>query len=110
MLRARGRTGPESLRPSAFLSIRVFVIAVDPSSCSRSGRRTPGRPEPTPRRAPRTSPRSALRGVCLGSAHEALDLREGLLNGVEVRRVGRQVDELATSVLNELSHPLSFVG
>ncbi len=42
--------------------------------------------------------------------HESLDLREGLLNRVEIRRVGWQVEELATSLLDQLSYPLSLVG
>src|SRR3712207_3884768 len=46
----------------------------------------------------------------LSFTHEPLDLREGLLNRVEIRRVGWQVDELATSLLDQLSYPLSLVG
>ena len=49
-------------------------------------------------------------GARLGSSQEPLDLREGLLDRIEVRRVGRQVDELAASTLDDLLHPTSLVG
>src|SRR5688500_7527847 len=39
----------------------------------------------------------------------ALELTEGLLYGVEVRRVGRQVDQLASLALDQLPYPLSLV-
>src|SRR5829696_2704558 len=38
-----------------------------------------------------------------------LDLREGFLCRVEVRRVGRQVDELAAPRLDQLPYPLGPV-
>src|SRR5829696_3223885 len=41
-----------------------------------------------------------------GLAKEILYLRERLLDRVVVRRVGRQVDELASLLLDELSYPL----
>src|SRR5215210_3540829 len=39
-----------------------------------------------------------------------LDLREGFLYGVEIRRVGRQVDELASPPLDELPYLLRPVS
>jgi hypothetical protein len=45
-----------------------------------------------------------------GLTHEPLDLRERFLDGVILRRVGRQVDELAASPFDQLFDPLSFVG
>jgi hypothetical protein len=46
----------------------------------------------------------------LGFAHQALDLAESLLDGVEVWRVGRQENKLTALPFNELSNALSFVG
>jgi hypothetical protein len=46
----------------------------------------------------------------LDLAYQVLYLAEGFLYGVEVRRVGRQVQKLAASPFDELSYPLSFVG
>jgi hypothetical protein len=46
----------------------------------------------------------------LGFAYEALDLAASLFDGVEVRWVGRQVQQLATLLLEELLNPLSFVS
>src|SRR5215218_8566927 len=40
----------------------------------------------------------------------ALELGEGLLYGVEIGRIGRQVDELASLPLDQLPDPLSLVG
>jgi hypothetical protein len=45
-----------------------------------------------------------------GFAHKPLDLREGFFYGVEIRRVGRQVDELAASLFDQLAYPFAFVG
>ncbi len=42
-------------------------------------------------------------------AKKTLDLRVGLFNGVEVRRVWRQVEQLAARVLNKLPDPLTLV-
>ncbi len=49
-------------------------------------------------------------GPSFGLTNEPLDLREGLLDGVKVRRVGRQVDEFAASLLDQLAYPFAFVG
>ena len=46
-----------------------------------------------------------LAHTSLGFAQQPLDLREGLLDWVEVRRVGWQVDELAARSLDDLAHP-----
>src|SRR5215203_3686832 len=46
-----------------------------------------------------------LFGPGCGLAKEVLDLGEGLLDRVVVRRVRRQVDELAASLLDELPYP-----
>ena len=45
-----------------------------------------------------------------GLAHKTFDLAESLLYGIEVRRIGRQVEQLATSPLDELPNSLSFVS
>jgi hypothetical protein len=45
-----------------------------------------------------------------GLAHQSFDLGKSLLYGIEVRRIGWQVDELAASLLDELLNPLSFVS
>ena len=44
-----------------------------------------------------------LSAAGLGFAYQAFDLAECLLDGVKVRRVGRQVQQLATSPFDELS-------
>ena len=47
----------------------------------------------------------------LDLAYQVLYLAEGLLYGVEVRRrVGRQLQKLATPPFDELPYALSFVG
>ena len=46
----------------------------------------------------------------LSFAHQPLDLAEGLLYGVEIRRVGRQVEKLAAPPFDELPYLLPFVG
>src|SRR5215218_8167838 len=51
-----------------------------------------------------------LPGAGTALAHQRLHLREGLLDGVVVRRVGRQVQELASTLLDELAHFLPLVG
>src|SRR5215213_9418513 len=51
-----------------------------------------------------------LSATRLGFAHQALDLAESLLDGVEVRRVGRQENKLTALPFDELSNTLSFVG
>src|SRR5215204_6367274 len=51
-----------------------------------------------------------LAGARLGSTHESLDLAERLLDGVQVRRVGRQVQQLASPPLEEFPDPSSLVG
>src|SRR5215213_4443335 len=40
----------------------------------------------------------------------ALELAEGLLYGIEVRRIGRQVDELASPPFDQFFNPLPLVG
>src|ERR671921_1077345 len=49
-----------------------------------------------------------LAGSGLGFAEEVLYLREGFFDGVKVRRVGRQVQELCSSLLDQYAHPLSL--
>jgi hypothetical protein len=49
-------------------------------------------------------------GACSGSAERLLDLREGVLDWVEVRRVGRQVDELGASCLDGSARAVGVVG
>src|SRR5215207_1865353 len=41
---------------------------------------------------------------------KAFNLREGLFNGTKVRRVRRQVKQLAARVLDEFLHPFTLVG
>jgi len=45
-----------------------------------------------------------------GLAHKCFDLAESLLYGIELRRIGRQIEQLTTSVLDELPNSLSFVS
>jgi len=42
--------------------------------------------------------------------HKTFDLAESLFYGVEVRRIRRQVDELASLLLDELLNLISFVS
>src|SRR5215204_712958 len=51
-----------------------------------------------------------LAGSGLGFAEEVLYLGEGFLDGVKVWRVGRQVQKLCSSLLDQYAHPLSLVG
>ena len=44
-------------------------------------------------------------GTRLGTPQQPLDLREGLLYGVEVGRVGWQVEQLAASPFDEFLNP-----
>ena len=44
-----------------------------------------------------------------GLTHESLDLGERFLDGVEIRRVRRQVDELAASLFDQLAYPFAFM-
>src|SRR5215210_7830099 len=46
-----------------------------------------------------------LLGAGRGLPKDVLDLREGFFDGVEIRGVGRQVDEITPSVLDELLYP-----
>jgi hypothetical protein len=46
----------------------------------------------------------------LAFTKEALDLGEGFFDRVEVRGVGRQVQQLTTSPFDNLSYPLSFMS
>ena len=43
-------------------------------------------------------------------AQRRFDLGEGLFYGVEVRRVGRQVQQLAVPLLDQLLDPFALVG
>ena len=52
----------------------------------------------------------SLAGPSLGFAQDTLDLGEGFFDGIEVRRVGRQVQELGSPLLDQLAYPLSLVG
>src|SRR5215212_1851244 len=51
-----------------------------------------------------------LAGARLGSAQQRLNLGERFFYGVEIGRVGRQVEQLAASLLDDLAYPLSLVG
>src|SRR5215212_7909415 len=51
-----------------------------------------------------------LAGARLGFAYQLLDLREGPLDRIEVRRVRRQVKELAAPPLDDLLHSAVLVG
>src|SRR5215217_4843850 len=51
-----------------------------------------------------------LAGSGLGFAQEVLYLGEGFFDGVKVRRVGRQVQELCSSLLEQCAHPLSLMS
>jgi hypothetical protein len=99
-----------SLSETVLQTPRAFLIAVDPSNGNRSDRRTPGilGRERLQRPAHRFDQR--LAGARPGFAHQPLDLRERLLDGVEVRRVGRQVEDLAAAPLDDLPDPLALMG
>ncbi len=58
----------------------------------------------------RPSPQSGP--PCAGAdlSEDALDLRESFLYRVEIRKVGRQVDELAVSIFDQLPYPPGPVG
>jgi hypothetical protein len=45
-----------------------------------------------------------------GLAHKSFDLAESFLFGIELRRIGRQIKQLSTSLLDELPNSLSFVS
>jgi hypothetical protein len=45
-----------------------------------------------------------------GLAHKSFDLRKRFLYGIEVRRIGRHIKQLITSLLDELPNSLSFVS
>src|SRR3712207_6809272 len=47
--------------------------------------------------------------TCPGSPQERLELGERFFDGVEIGRVGRQVDELAAPLLDELPNPRAFM-
>src|SRR5215217_9055408 len=47
-----------------------------------------------------------LAHACALLAHEGLDLAEGFLYGIQVRRVGGQEHEVCPSCFDELSYPL----
>src|SRR5215216_767211 len=47
-----------------------------------------------------------LAHACALLAYEGLDLGEGLLYGIQVRRVGRQEQEICSPGFDELSYPL----
>ena len=51
-----------------------------------------------------------LAGSGLDFAEEVLYLGEGFFDGVKVRRVGRQVQQLCSSLLEQCAHPLSLVS
>src|SRR3712207_9564173 len=51
-----------------------------------------------------------VRDSAFRRSQESFDLREGLLDGVEIGRVGWQVEELATSLLDQPPNPRTFVG
>ena len=78
--------------PSENSPSRAHVIAVDPSRCSRSARRTLGHPSPTPHTAPGPSPRSATRGCAPRLAAGGLDRRHARVGGaVSLAREARNV-------------------
>jgi hypothetical protein len=49
-------------------------------------------------------------GACLGGTQEGFDLRPGLLDGREIRRVRRQVEELGPAPLNSLTNGYDFMS
>src|SRR5215212_2271001 len=51
-----------------------------------------------------------LAGSGLDFAQAVLYLGEGFFDGVKVRRVGRQVQQLCSSLLEQCAHPLSLVS
>src|ERR1017187_6719867 len=48
-------------------------------------------------------------GSCLGVAQELLEFGPGLLDGVQVWRVGRQIEQLRTAGFDPLAYPSPFV-
>ncbi len=52
----------------------------------------------------------SIAGAGFGFAQEPLDFREGFFDGVEIGRVGWQVQKFATSGLDQLPDPFSFVS
>src|SRR5215210_5914124 len=86
-------------------------MRVGPPIRSRNGRTIPERRGASPTRAPRPSPPPVPLACAPPPSPEiGLHLAEGLLYGVEVRRVGRQEPQLAPPPLDRLAHPLGFVG
>src|SRR5215208_240618 len=51
-----------------------------------------------------------LAGAGFGLAQQPLDLGEGLLDGVVVRRVGWQIHKFAAPIFDEFPHPIRLVG
>ena len=51
-----------------------------------------------------------LLGTGAGLPEDVLYLREVLFYGVEIRRVRRQVGELAATLFDQLAYPFAFVG
>jgi hypothetical protein len=49
-------------------------------------------------------------GARFGFSQQPFDLGEGLLDGVEIRRVGRKVEELCSPTLDDLLNPAALVG
>ena len=61
-----------------------------------------------PQRSPdRFDERLAAAGC--GLLQQRLDLREGLFDGREIRRIGRQKQQRAALALDQFAHPLSLV-
>src|SRR5919199_6749632 len=50
-----------------------------------------------------------LVGTCPESPQQCLELCECFLNGIQIRRIGWQIHQLAASPLDELAHPRAFV-
>jgi hypothetical protein len=50
-----------------------------------------------------------IAGTRPGSAQQYLELGERFFDGVQIGRVGRQVEELAASLLDQFSNPRTFV-
>src|SRR5215210_4657304 len=92
-------------RPTA-----VFMM-VDPRLRIHSGQTTPKRPVSTPLLAPSLSPRDELfAGTGTSLLENRLDLREGYLDRIEVRRVRRQEDDASCPRFDQLLNLLTFVG
>ena len=51
----------------------------------------------------------SLAGACLKLPQRPFHFGEGLLDGIEIRRVGRQVEKVAASLLDHLAYSFAVV-